>query len=44
MHVTRQELQQIIQEELNAVLDENKGKKRKAAKKKKRKKKKKAKK
>jgi len=40
MHVTRQELQQIIQEELNAVLDEKKGKKRKAAKKKKRKKKK----
>ena len=41
MRITRQELQQIIQEELEAVLDEKKGKKRKAAKKKRRKKKKK---
>ena len=40
MKVTAQELRQIIQEELTAVLDEKKGKKRKAAKKKKRKKKK----
>jgi hypothetical protein len=40
MRVTAQELRQIIQEELTAVLDEKKGKKRKAAKKKKRKKKK----
>lgn len=41
MKVTTEELHQIIQEELAAVLDEKKGKKRKAAKKKKRKKKKK---
>ena len=40
MKVTTEELHQIIQEELAAVLDEKKGKKRKAAKKKKRKKKK----
>lgn len=40
MRVTTEELRQIIQEELTAVLDEKKGKKRKAAKKKKRKKKK----
>ncbi len=40
MRVTAEELRQIIQEELTAVLDEKKGKKRKAAKKKKRKKKK----
>ena len=44
MKVTAEELRQIIQEELAAVLDEKKGKKRKAAKKKKRKKKKAAKK
>ena len=41
MRITRQELHQIIQEELDTVLDEKKGKKRKAAKKKRRKKKKK---
>lgn len=43
MKVTSEDLRQIIKEELDAVLDEKKGKKRKAAKKKKRKKKKKAK-
>jgi hypothetical protein len=41
MRVSAEELRQIIQEELDAVLDEKKGKKRKAAKKKRRKKKKK---
>jgi hypothetical protein len=41
MRVSSEELRQIIQEELEAVLDEKKGKKRKAAKKKRRKKKKK---
>ena len=40
MRVTSEELQQIIKEELTAVLDEKKGKKTKASKKKKRKKKK----
>lgn len=43
MQVTSEDLRQIIKEELSAVLDEKKGKKRKAAKKKKSKKKKKAK-
>ena len=43
MKVTSEDLRQIIKEELDAVLDEKKGKKRKAAKKKKSKKKKKAK-
>ena len=41
MRISAEELRQIIQEELSAVLDEKKGKKRKAAKKKRRKKKKK---
>jgi len=40
MKITNEDLMKIIKEELNAVLDEKKGKKRKAAKKKKRKKKK----
>jgi len=44
MRITNEELIQIIKEELEAVIDEKKGKKRKAAKKKRRKKKKKAKK
>ena len=44
MNITRKQLQRIIKEELEAVLDEKKGKKTKAAKKKKSKKKKKAKK
>ena len=43
MQITKRELQQIIKEELEAVLDEKKGKKRKAAKKRKSKKKKKSK-
>ena len=43
MKITNEELIQIIKEELEAVIDEKKGKKRKAAKKKRRKKKKKAK-
>ena len=43
LQISNEELLKIIKEELNAVLDEKKGKKRKAAKKKRRKKKKKAK-
>ena len=40
MKITREELVEIIKEELEAVIDEKKGKKRKAAKKKRRKRKK----